>query len=765
MPDKQAPAVQDPDDAAAAAATESLARVLTRIAALQGHAVPWHRFALMSQSANGVDLKDVPLLERAVELWNARFPAGTAQLATLPLAPSETPALWLPPETVGPAGTPSLVPGGPLVVCGSLASGALSCLDDRGETTTLSPQRAAEGRLLVLRCEDAIEARRQGGPVSDGLEAEASAASGVRRRTATEWFRHAIFKRWRVFVEGTIATLTVNVIALTASFYTMQVYDRVVPTQGYSTLWVLTVGVLIAIVLELAMRQVRNRLIERACKHIDEELSAVFFGHALAIRMDQRPRTIGTFAAQIRHFEMVRNFMTSSTLFALADAPFALLFVAVIALIAGPVALVPLAFIPVSILTGLFFGARLKRLTEMHMRESNFKNGLLIEAIDGIESLKACGAEWKMLERWRALTRTLADDEVAIKDITNLSTNLAQSLQQLSYIGLVAAGVFAIGAGDLTVGGLIACTIISGRALGPIAQSSGLIVQWQQARMALRGLDNIMALPPDASPEERRLVPDHCQGRLRIQGLRFNYSKDVAALNVDELCIRPGERVAVLGAVGSGKTTLIKLLSGLYQPAEGRVFLDDNDLAHLAPEFAREQIGYLTQDVRLFQGTLRENVALGLPSPSDEQILQAARVTGLDRVIAAHPHGLGLEISEGGRGLSGGQRQLVGLTRMLLARPRILLLDEPTASMDPQLEEQVAERIFGTRPADTTLVVVTHKPALLRYFTRVVILDRGRIAADGPRDEILRRLRESAQAQIQANERAAAPLSPTTTAA
>lgn len=741
-----------PENMSSAPTTDSLALLLTRIASLQGHAVPWHRFALMSQSSEGVDLQNAPLLERATELWTARFPSGVVQLATLPLASGNAPALWLPPADAHAAE--------PLVVRGTLASGALSCLDARGEAVTLSAVRAAQGQLLVLRCEDAIEERRKGESVPDGLAGDPPSAAKVRRRTATEWFSHAIFKRWRVFMEGAIATLTVNVIALTASFYTMQVYDRVVPTQGYATLWVLTVGVLIAITLELAMRQVRNRLVERACKNIDEELSAVFFGHALAIRMDQRPRTIGTFAAQIRHFEMVRNFMTSSTLFALADAPFALLFVAVIALIAGPVALVPLAFIPVSIIVGLFFGARLKRLTEVHMRESNFKNGLLIEAIDGIESLKACGAEWKMLDRWRALTRTLADDEVAIKDITNLSTNLAQSLQQLSYIGLVAAGVFAINSGDLTVGGLIACTIISGRALSPIAQFSGLIVQWQQANMALRGLNSIMALAPDASPDERRLVPDHCQGRLRIHGLRFNYSKDIAALTVDELNIQPGERVAVLGAVGSGKSTLIKMLSGLYQPAEGRVFLDDTDLAHLAPEFVREQIGYLTQDIRLFQGTLRENIALGLPSPSDEQILQAARITGLDRVISAHPQGLGLEISEGGRGLSGGQRQLVGLTRMLLAQPRIMLLDEPTASMDPQLEEQVAERIFGTRPADTTLVVVTHKPTLLRYFTRIIILDRGRIAADGPRDEILRRLREATQAQIQANQRAAAASSP-----
>ena len=596
----------------------------------------------------------------------------------------------------------------------------------------------------MLGCDEPLEIARE------QILAARDDAHGTRlasKKTARQWFEQAIAKRWVTFLEGSVATLTVNIVALGSSFYSMQVYDRVVPTQGYATLWVLTIGVLMAVVVELGMRQLRNRLVERACKAIDEELSSVFFGHALAIRMDQRPRTVGTFAAQIRHFEMVRNFMTSSTLFMLADAPFALVFVVVIAFLAGPVAFVPLLFIPISLLVGLVFRNKLKKLTEVHMRESNMKNGLLIEAIDGIESVKACGAEWKMLDRWQELTHALAKDEIAIKNTTNLSSNLTQTMQQLSYVGLVAAGVYAITSGHLTMGGLIACTIISGRALSPIAQISSLIVQWQQASVALRGLDAIMALSADSEPGERRLVPDQCAGRLQAKSVKFGYSRDLAALTVESLTINPGERVAVLGAIGSGKSTLIKLISGLYRPTEGRIMLDEVDMTQLAPEYVREHVGYLSQDVRLFQGTLRDNLALGLPSPSDEQILSAARITGLDKLISSHPLGLGIEITEGGRGLSGGQRQLVGLTRMLIARPRIMLLDEPTASMDPQLEELVAERVFGTSPKDTTLVVVTHKPAMLKYFTRIIILDRGKIVADGPSNQILQRLRDSVQAQ------------------
>ena len=740
------------------AGADLLAVLLSRLASLQGHAVPWHRFSMMSETVDGTPLADLPLASRALELWRARFPAGDVRSLSLPLAPGDAPALWVD------DGADNRI----LVVRGALSSGALSCTDADGKSLELAPADAARGRLLLLRADEP----------ADAAPATARAEDTPRGRTAGQWFRYAIYKRKRVFFEGAMATLTVNVIGLASSFYTMQVYDRVVPTQGYSTLWVLSFGVLMAIALELVMRQVRNRLVERGCKAIDEELSSVFFGHALAIRMDKRPRTVGTFASQIRHFESVRNFMTSSTLFVLADAPFAILFVIVIGLIAGPVAIVPAIFLPAAVLAGMAFRRPLARLTEAHMEESNRKNGLLIEAVDGIESVKAAGAEWKMLDRWRVLTNTLARDEVAMKDITTLSANLTQTLQQLSYVGLVCAGAFAIGSGDLTVGGLIACTIISGRALSPIAQVSGLIVQWQHARVALKALDGIMAMPADTQPGERRVVPDHCQGRVRMDALRFGYTADAPALAVDALRVQPGERVAVLGAVGSGKSTLIKVLSGLFRPTEGRVFLDDVDMAHLAPEFVREHIGYLPQDVRLFQGTLRENLALGLPSPTDEQILDAARLTGLDRLIASHPKGLGIEISEGGRGLSGGQRQLVGLTRLVLARPRVMLLDEPTASMDPQLEDYVAERVFGHRPHDTTLVVVTHKPGMLRHFSRIIILDRGRIVADGPREDVLRRLREGAQAQAQAAQPqaqqrpavtaaapAAPPLNPTPSAA
>ena len=695
----------------------ALAALLSRLAALQGQAVPVHRFALLERTDDGVPLATLDRLQRARESWLARFPeAEWREIEPARAARSDMPAIWV-----------SVTSGQALLVRGLLGGGSLAVEDAEGVSMTLTPDAAREGTLVYL-------------PVS---VASLPSESGAPQRTASEWFAYAIRRHRRVFFEAVFATFVVSVIGLVAALYSMQVYDRVVPTKGYSTLWVLTIGALIAIALELILKQVRALMVDRACKFIDQELSAVFFGKALDIRLDARPRTVGTFASQIRHFESVRNFMTSSTLFILADVPFAIFFVAVIAMLAGPVALVPLLMVPVAVGAGLAFRKPIERHTAEHMAESNRKNGLLIEAVDGIESVKAAAGEWKMLDRWRALTASIAQSELRMRTLSSMSTNLAQTIQQLSYVLLIAAGAYAITSGSITMGALIACSIVSGRALAPMAQIPSLIVQWKHAQVALKSLDAIMAMPGDRDPSVRLIVPQAVSGQVRFDQVRFAYGRDRPVLEIPELSVRAGERIAVLGAVGSGKSTLIKLMSGLFKPGQGTVFLDGVDITQLAPEFVREHIGYLPQDVRLFHGTLRENLTLGLPSPSDSQILKACEATGLDKVIQGHPKGMELEIAEGGRGLSGGQRQLVGLTRLLLMQPRLLLLDEPTASMDGALEAMVMKHLFSGLPADSTVVAVTHKPALLPHVSRLIVLDRGKVVLDGPRDQVLARLQKA----------------------
>jgi len=452
---------------------------------------------------------------------------------------------------------------------------------------------------------------------------------------------------------------------------------------------------------------------------------------------------VGTFAAQIRHFESVRNFMTSTTLFVLADAPFALFFIFVIYMIAGPVALVPLFMIPLGLLVGFAMKGPVERYTAEHMAESNKKNGLLIESIDGFESVKAASAEWKIRDRWRELTLTISGSELKSRLLTAISTSSTQAIQQLSYVGIIATGAYAISSGNLTMGGLIACSIISGRALTPLAQMPNLIVQWKHAKIALDVLDGIMEMPGERD-NIRLLVPDQCTGLLTATETEFNYEENMPALDIGKLELSPGDRVAVLGTVGSGKSTLIKLLAGLYKPQQGRVSLDAVDIQLLAPDFVREHIGYLPQEVRLFNGTLRENLVLGLPVLSDSKILSVAEETGLAHAIQGHPKGLEIPISEGGKGLSGGQRQLVGLTRLLLARPRILLLDEPTASMDAQLENRVMRCLFSQSKKEAVILVATHKASVMQHVNRVVVMESGKILIDGPKDKVIEHLNKQA---------------------
>jgi ATP-binding cassette subfamily C protein LapB len=698
------------------AVREDLAALLSRLASLQGIAVPAHRFVYQQQAESGVALDDLPVVDQAIAIWGGRFPDGpAAKLDLADVVKNDFPLLWVSAD------------GSELKLLRGKQNGEFIAESSDWSVDTLSEDQISQGHIVQLLVHQ-----------DQSVQAELASFS------AKDWFVYAARKRRGVFFEAIFATFVLSVFGLMSALYTMQVYDRVVPTKGFSTLWVLTIGVFLAIFFELIMKLVRSHLVDKASKAIDLELSGVFFSKALAIRSDCRPKTVGTFASQIRHFESVRNFMTSSTIFVLADAPFALLFIVVIYFIAGPVAFVPLMMIPVGLIIGLAMKGPIERYTAESMEESNKKNGLLIEAIDGVESVKAASAEWKLEDRWRELTETITATDLKSKLLTTFSTSSTQSIQQLSYVGIIATGAYAIVNGDLTMGGLIACSIISGRALTPLAQMPNMIAQWKHAKIALDVLDGIMAMPSERE-HQRLVVPDSCRGELKVNQVGFAYEENAPQVAIEKLSFKPGDRVAILGSVGSGKSTLIKILSGLYQPQQGGVFLDDMDMSLVASEFVREQIGYLPQEVRLFNGTLRDNLVLGLPTLSDSQILKAAALTGLDQAIQNHPSGLEINISEGGKGLSGGQRQLVGLTRLLLARPKIMLLDEPTASMDTRLEEFVMRHLFEQLPDDSVIVLATHKAGVLKHVNRIVVMDSGKVSLDGPKQEVLDFLAEQAK--------------------
>jgi ATP-binding cassette subfamily C protein LapB len=690
---------------------KAFAIFMNRIAALEGFSVPKHRFLFSTENLHGTVLESFQIASWAKETWLTLFPQGEVKEITVELMPGHLPLLWL-----------SHDESEVKIITGVLSNGKVNAEDEFGNNSSLNKEMLLQGRMFVFTVN------------AEGHRNQESLKS------AEDWFFFAIKKRKGPFVEAIIASFLVSTLTLAISFYSMQVYDRVVPTHSYSTLIVITIGALIAITLELITKQIRSKILDKACKFIDVELSSVFFGQMLSIRMDARPKTIGTFASQIKQFELVRSFMTASTLFVIADLPFVLFFIIVIWMIGGMIAIVPLSLLPISIGAGLYGKWKIARLTEKHLEETNQKSGVLVEAIDGIESIKAVGGEWKMLDQWRKLTLSNADKELHIRDASTITASITQTIQQLSFILLTAAGVYAIGAGKITMGALMACSIISSRALSPISQIAGKIIQWQHAKAALKGLNDMMFLPKDREDGLRLTIPDQCKGSIKLETVTFSYTKNQEALKQINLAINPGEKIAIIGPVGSGKSSLIKMLSGLYKPTQGKVFLDDVDITHISPEFLRESIGYLTQDIRLFSGSLRSNLTLGLASPSDSVILHACQQTGLLPFIKSHPKGLELPIYEGGRGLSGGQRQLVGLTRMLIAKPQVLLLDEPTASMDRDLELKILTSLFNEIGANTTLVISSHKTSVFQFVSRIIVLDKGKIVIDGPKDTVLNNL-------------------------
>ena len=560
------------------------------------------------------------------------------------------------------------------------------------------------------------------------------------RSPVYQLIRDEIFAHSKLLREAVIGGLMINVVALATSFYSMQVYDRVIPTNAAQTLLVLTLGVLVAIVFELAAKRVRSGLYERLIDAVDQRLSRTIYLRFLAIRLDQLPQSVGGLAAQMRGYETVRGFFTAITTNFLVDAPFALVFLLIIGLIGGWLAVIPLLFFVLCVVVGLYYRKQVDAFAGKSNAASNQKTGLLVETIEGAESIKSGQGGWRMLARWMKTTDEARDFDLQMRNISEHSQHLAGALQQISYTLMIAAGALLVSRGEMTMGGLIACSILSGRVLAPVSMIPGQLVQWAHAKAALQGLDRLWALQDDHYGQEQPIVVASIRGDYRFEGVVASYGAK-KALALPSLIIRPGEKIGVLGPVGAGKTTLLRLLSGMYKPQEGRILLDDIDLGHLSKPVLAEHMGYVQQEGRLFAGTLRDNLILGQLDPGDEPILAVARQTGLlQAVIAVHPKGLQQEIFEGGSGLSGGQRQLVNLTRAFLRRPTLWLLDEPTASMDRGLELQVTQALKAAiRPTDT-LVLVTHKGEMLELVERLIVIANQQVVLDGPKAQVLQKL-------------------------
>lgn len=540
--------------------------------------------------------------------------------------------------------------------------------------------------------------------------------------------------------EAAAGGLLLAIFGVAISFYSMQVYDRVVPTGASQTLLVLSLGILAIVAMEYVTKRARSYLHEQLIEAVDQRLARTVYLRFLAVRLDQLPGSVGSLAAQLRGYESVRGFLVSATTHLLVDAPFAIIFVLVIAMIAPPLALIPLIALLIGVSAGFFHGNKIMALSVRGHAAANMKTGLLVESVEGAEIIKSGQGGWRMLNRWLATADDGRDIDLQMRDISDRAQSLAMALQQSSYVLMLAFGALMAFNGELTLGGLIACSILSGRALTPATQVVTQLIAWSQAKAALQGLDRIWALEDDHHGHDQPVFLESLRGQFRFDNAVMRISGK-PALNVPQLRIEPGERIGVLGPIGAGKTTLLRLLSGMYKPQEGRVFLDDIDLAGISKPLLAEHIGYLPQDGRLLGGSLRENLILGLADPGDDAILAVARLTGLyESVVATHPKGLQQEIPEGGTGMSGGQRQLVNLTRVFLRKPRLWLLDEPTASLDRATEIRIVNALQTALRPEDTLVLVTHKPELLGLVNRLMVIANQQVLLDGPRDAVLARL-------------------------
>ena len=574
----------------------------------------------------------------------------------------------------------------------------------------------------------------------------------IKVQSAKEMFKKIALSQKRFLVYGVIASLSINILSLGSSFYTMQVYDRVIPTNGISTLISLTVGVFIAIFLEMLLKLSRSSIIDQASKNMDVEYSHNIFERFLNIRADNLPKSIGNISGQLQSYSSIRTFITTASVYLFIDFPFLFMFFGVIVLIGGfKIGLVILAFLALSLFLGVMFKAKITRLTKESSMASHKKLGLLVESIESAQKIKASGAKWNLLSKWNALSENAIDDEIRIKHYTDISSYLATFSQQISYVAIVATGAYLITtSADITMGSLIAITILSNKVFTPIAQLPNLFVQWGRAKISLEDLNNIYKLAQDNQGVERPIKHKLHSHEMRVEDISFEYYENNSILNIDNLIIKEGEKVAILGEIGSGKSTLLKLLSGLYKPKSGRVFLDNLDISHISREILSSAVGYLSQENKLFSGTLRENLSFGIVGITDERIVEVSKLTGLISLISALPKGLDSVVPEGGESVSGGQKQLIALTRMLIATNDILLLDEPTASMDEKTERHLIEVLKHSVKEEQTMVIVTHKPALLSLVDRIIILTPRGIAMDDTKEKVLQTLQQNAYKQQKA---------------
>jgi len=559
---------------------------------------------------------------------------------------------------------------------------------------------------------------------------------------ARSWFRDTLKRSRWLYADAIAASLIINIIAMAAPLFVMNVYDRVVPNQATSTLWVLAIGITGAYVFDLILKGLRSLCLDLAGKKTDLIISATLFERIVGMSMKFRPARVGSFAQNIHEFQGLRDFLASLTLASLIDLPFTLLILMVIGIIGGHLVWIPVVAFPLALGIGYALQKPLTATLERTMALASERQSSLIETLAGLDAVKVNNAESERQYMWEQTIGTLSRLELRVKVLSGLAMNITLLIQQMAGVTLICFGVYQIMAGNLSMGGLIACYMLSGRALAPLGQLAGLLTRYQQAKVTMVSTDQMMELPQERNFEERPLSRQVLQGALEFRGVDFTYpnQQNLALKNIN-LAIRPGEKVGIIGRSGSGKSSLAKLVVGLYEADAGSLLVDGVDIRQIDVSELRHNLGYVPQDIQLLAGTLRDNLVSGARYVEDEMVLQAAELAGVHEFARLHPQGYELQVGERGQNLSGGQRQNVALARALLLNPQILLLDEPTAAMDNTGEERLKQRLQAVIE-NKTVVLVTHRASLLTLVDRLIVIDRGQIVADGPKAAVMDALKK-----------------------
>ncbi|GGW37009.1 type I secretion system permease/ATPase [Vreelandella hamiltonii] len=565
-----------------------------------------------------------------------------------------------------------------------------------------------------------------------------------KKRRDQHWFWGVIRENRRLYRDIVLGSLAINLFAVAMPLFVLNVYDRVVPNQATETLWVLAVGIFIVLCFDLALRLMRSSFVDLAASRADVKLSSSIMAKSLGLRLEERPASTGSFTSTLQSFESVRAFIGSATILGIVDLPFVLMFAAIIALINPWLVLPVLVGIVFVLLYALAAQGKLHELSQTTWEVGAQRNSLLVESISQLENVKALRAESRIQRQWEKATAFLAKTGSQLKMVSTSVSNVAQWAQHSIAVCVIIVGVYQIIQGNLTQGGLIAAYMLSSRAMAPISQAAALLAQYHQSSTALESLNNVMDKKSERHEGKSYVEKPSFEGNIRLEKVTLRYpNEERDALREVSIHVKAGEKVALLGRIGCGKSSLNKLIMGFYQPTAGAVLVDNVDIRQLDPLHLRRHIGYVPQDVSLFSGSLRENIVAGGGNDrvDDEALLRALELAGLEALVNGHPHGVDLQVGERGQALSGGQKQAVAIARALVQDPPILLLDEPTSSMDNASEEAFKANLTRMS-AGKTILVVTHRTSLLSLVDRIIVMDAGKVVADGPRDTVVEALRK-----------------------